>query len=156
MYHESWCLYPWCMYSWCICLGFLILMHVCMMHVCMLHVSMILDPWPWCMYVWCIYRWSLTLMHVSTMRDFFRTNERTDGQGDSRSWIGINSFDKIRFDVSWITVKNILTSKHCYHEPPSTIKLRWSLNLFPGVFCAFFVSFKDFKVGCFAMQILKL
>ena len=67
-----------------------------------------------------------------------------------------NSIYKIRFDVSWIIVKNILTSKYCYHEPPSTIKLRWSLNLFPGVFCAFFVSFKVFKVGCFAMQILKL
>ena len=32
-------------------------------------------PWPW---------W---VMHVSMMRDFFRTDERTDEQADSRSWI---------------------------------------------------------------------
>ena len=40
----------------------------------------------WCSYEWCIYQWSFILIHVSMMRDFFRTNGRTNEQGDSRSW----------------------------------------------------------------------
>ena len=93
----------------------LILMHVCMMHISMIldpdHVGhiydslslplmqiciypwciFIYDPWSWskcvwCRYEWCVYPWSLTLMYEFMMRGFFRTNQPTDEQGDSRSW----------------------------------------------------------------------
>ena len=42
-----------------------------LMHAC-IHNANIHDPWPWCMYLWC---------------GKFVPDERTDEQGDSRSWI---------------------------------------------------------------------
>ena len=87
------------------------MMHVSMMHVSMMHVSMMLvsmmrfhdvyipdacfqdayinvSMMHICMYPQCKYPWSLTLMHVSMMRQI--CSERTNEQGDSRSWIHEN------------------------------------------------------------------
>ena len=72
------CMHLWCMYLWC-------------MHVCMILV--------WCTNVWYIYFWSWSLIlihaciHDAYICDaaYFVTNgptdQRTNEQGDSRSWI---------------------------------------------------------------------
>ena len=78
---RSWCMHVWCIYvynpwSWCIYIWPSILMHACVMQVWMMLISMILDPEA------CI-----------SDAGFFsvgRTNQRTDGQADSRSWMGIS------------------------------------------------------------------
>ena len=73
--YDSWSLtlmqiflYPRCIHIWS-----LIMMHVCMMRVWTMRIPMILDP------VICIYDAGLFR--------YGRTDERTDGQADSRSWI---------------------------------------------------------------------
>ena len=82
-------LWSWYKHVWCTYLRSLILIHVCIMQVCMMNF----DPQSlalmhvWCMNVKCTYLWSWC-MHVSMMRQIlFRTDERTNEQGDSRSWI---------------------------------------------------------------------
>ena len=100
-----WCRYEWCIYPWS-----LTLVHVCMMQVWMMHISTILDPGAM-MQVW--------MMHISVILDpsacihdaglfrYGRTDERTDGQADSRSWMSISS--------SW--VRSYLFWTHClYHS----------------------------------------
>ena len=82
----SWCMFAWCKYEWCIYPWSLTLMHVYMMHITMnldpdacvygagMNDAYIHDLWPWCMYLWC---------------GIFSgpTDQRTDEQGDSRSWM---------------------------------------------------------------------
>ena len=72
-----------CMYDACIYhLRPLTLVHVCFMCICMMHAQYIYDPGPWS---WCMH---VGMMHVSMMRQIlWRTNQRTNGQGNSRSWI---------------------------------------------------------------------
>ena len=104
-----------CIHVWCIHLLSVILTHVCMMHVFMMrhichawtnldsdayihdacmHDAYTYAPWSlcicaWCINVWCIHPWSLILDYAACVYDaaeiLFRTNERTDEQGDSRS-----------------------------------------------------------------------
>ena len=54
-------------------------------------------PWSWCMHV--------SMMYVSMMRLKFchqRTNQRTNGQGDSRSWMRKLTSDIVRLEIhSW-------------------------------------------------------
>ena len=69
-------------------------------------------PWLWWIYLWFLIHDPDAYMHVSTMQismildpdaciydaaNLFRTNERTDEQGDSRSWIvnSLRSHDRL-------------------------------------------------------------
>ena len=70
------CIYDACIYH----LWPLTLVHVCFMCICMMHAQYIYDPGPWS---WCMH---VGMMHVSMMRQIlWRTNQRPNGQGDSRS-----------------------------------------------------------------------
>ena len=113
----AWCTYLCCMYLWSSILDPDVYMYVSMMHIymtldpdsCMYDAYMyitldpdayIYDPRSWCMHVWCryewcLYPWSLTLKHVSLMRDFLVSDQPTNEQADSRSWIDILSITYI-------------------------------------------------------------
>ena len=91
----------------------LLILHVCKMHLRMMlilvmqislifdpdacfHDACIHDPWYLILYVWYIYMWSSILDPDTCIHDAYicdaaeilsRTDQRTDGQGDSRSWI---------------------------------------------------------------------
>ena len=112
MMHDAWCMmhvcmmhismildpWSWYMHVWCIYLCSSLLDYTAcvydahiydprsltLIYVCMMHISMILDPWSWCMCV--------CMVHVSMMRYFSVTDQRTNGQGDSRSRIYICLF----------------------------------------------------------------
>ena len=95
-------MYVWCIYddNWS---SYMYDAYICvprcltLMLVCMMHISMILDS---CMY-------DARMVHASIMQTFLVTDQRTDGQGDSRSlmakislWSGQNVFQRwffIRF-----------------------------------------------------------
>ena len=109
----------------------------------MMDISMILDPWPWCMYVWWIYLWSLILMHVCMMQVWMIhismifypdtciydaglfPDQRTDEQGDSRSWMCTYQRSDIWYTPPAVFPHNIkfactLVTSHnlIFHLPP--------------------------------------
>ena len=124
---------------------FLILIHVAMMHIPIMHLYMILDPdtcmydayiyvpWLWCMWVWCTYLWSWTLilkhacMYGACIYDaIFFGNQRTNKQGDSRSWMHIsimNVIDILYLDA-WCNDAYIHTH---IHDPWSWYKHVWCI-----------------------------
>ena len=129
---HIWCAYSvWYTYLWS---WSLILVHACMMHVskvidpdtCVYHAGMydefwssILGPYAWmykCMYLWC--GWN------------FFTDERTDGQGDSRSWISRACIQKYLFTdtlmLAWPGRGYVRTADLHLARTGRTMEYRWT------------------------------